>query len=247
MSEKDHLASLTSSYEEEHANLPPDARMAAIHAAQSGGYPAAGDIQAHSSHNTWSEEVQGASSQGSPGVFQHQPIHSDAPIPPGMMDIEMEETHRPSSSSAFLHMPQPTKLRTSGFSPNPSQSPWATAFLPQDISTTTQGVQPGLLSYIPSSPALQTGSLTQEQLQAKASKKAKRKAERAAAREEASASDVEGEKRFACPISGCGKVYKQANGLKYHLTRSINSGHGNVAALGGLSALLGHKATNTAG
>jgi hypothetical protein len=33
-------------------------------------------------------------------------------------------------------------------------------------------------------------------------------------------------------------VYKQANGLKYHLTRSINSGHGNVAAMGGLLSLL---------
>jgi transcription factor SFP1 len=74
--------------------------------------------------------------------------------------------------------------------------------------------------------------LTSEQLQAKALRKAERRAERAAAREEASASDMEGEKRFPCPIEGCGKVYKQANGLKYHLTRSINSGHGNVAASG---------------
>ena len=83
--------------------------------------------------------------------------------------------------------------------------------------------------------------MTDEQLQARALKKAQRKAEKAAAREEASTSDVEGEKRFPCPIEGCGKVYKQANGLKYHLTRSINSGHGNVAAMGGLAQYLGEK------
>ncbi|CED84728.1 c2h2 transcription factor [Phaffia rhodozyma] len=35
-----------------------------------------------------------------------------------------------------------------------------------------------------------------------------------------------GEKRFRCPVEGCGKVYKQQNGLKYHLQRSINSNHG---------------------
>lgn len=86
--------------------------------------------------------------------------------------------------------------------------------------------------------------LTSEQLQAKALRKAERKAERAAAREEASASDVEGEKRFPCPIEGCGKVYKQANGLKYHLTRSINSGHGNVAAMGGLAQYLSDKSSD---
>jgi hypothetical protein len=83
--------------------------------------------------------------------------------------------------------------------------------------------------------------MSSEELQAKALRKAQRKAERAMAREEASTSDMEGEKRFPCPIEGCGKVYKQANGLKYHLTRSINSGHGNVAAMGGLAQFLTEK------
>ena len=90
----------------------------------------------------------------------------------------------------------------------------------------------------------QSGSLTPEH---DAKSVQKRKAERSAVREEASTSDLEGEKKFLCPIAGCGKVYKQANGLKYHLTRSINSGHGNVAALGGLSALLGIKDSEAEG
>lgn len=87
--------------------------------------------------------------------------------------------------------------------------------------------------------------MTREELEAKALRKAQRKAEKlAAAKEDALASGGEAdhpEKRFPCPIEGCGKVYKQANGLKYHLTRSINSGHGNVAALGGIMGLLGEK------
>jgi hypothetical protein len=65
-----------------------------------------------------------------------------------------------------------------------------------------------------------------------------------------------GEKRFRCPIEGCGKVYKQQNGLKCmpgvlsihlpsdeletdflvrlasdHLQRSINSSHAHVGGL----------------
>lgn len=29
---------------------------------------------------------------------------------------------------------------------------------------------------------------------------------------------VEGARRYTCPVEGCDKTYKQANGLKYHLT-----------------------------
>jgi hypothetical protein len=29
--------------------------------------------------------------------------------------------------------------------------------------------------------------------------------------------DADGYKRYRCPIEGCNKSYKQANGLKYHL------------------------------
>lgn len=93
------------------------------------------------------------------------------------------------------------------------------------------------------------GTPTPEQLQAKLLKKVHKKSEKHSRAEEEDDSDVSlaivnvsytqmGDKRFKCPIEGCGKVYKQANGLKYHLTRSINSGHGNVAAMGGLMALL---------
>jgi hypothetical protein len=163
-----------------------------------------------------------------------------------MMDIEMDD--------AQPHQPTPANFlqsRASGHRPAYSSapaSPWATAFRPQGISTPPQCLPPSLLSFNPGNPGppgvLQhpaIAELTTEQLQARALKKAQKKAERAAQREEASASDMEGEKKFPCPIEGCGKVYKQANGLKYHLTRSINSGHGNVAAMGGLAQFLDGK------
>jgi transcription factor SFP1 len=152
-----------------------------------------------------------------------------------MMDIEMDDPAMP-----FM-------ANQAGMANNlaavPGPTPWATAFRnPLSTGTGLQGVPPSLLSFTPPPTGTRPATgLTSEQIQAKALRKAQRKAEKAAAREEASASDNEGEKRFACPIEGCGKVYKQANGLKYHLTRSINSGHGNVAAMGGLVGFMGDK------
>jgi transcription factor SFP1 len=99
----------------------------------------------------------------------------------------------------------------------PRADPWA----PSRQLVPLRCVPPSLLSCAPPN-----SSLSPAQLEAKAQKRAQRKAERAG-REEASADDREGEKKFRCPVEGCGKVYKQANGLKYHMTRSINSGHGN--------------------
>jgi transcription factor SFP1 len=144
---------------------------------------------------------------------------SDVPTPPGMMDIEMDD-------------PAPTPTPASlGSGHNGMSNPWVGAFRSQHTSAPPQGVPPSLLSFQPT--AAQElpragATLTAEQQAAKAMRKAQRKAEKAAAREEATGSDAEGDKRFPCPIDGCGKVYKQANGLKYHLTRSINSGHGNL-------------------
>lgn len=180
--------------------------MAAINAAQHAAGPSPVPVRpppAYERRNTAQQNTGGA-----------------VPIPPGMMDIEMETPYQ---------MPAPT--------------PWASAFrAPNTPIAALQGVPPSLLSFTPPPAESARGNvLTSEQLQAKALRKAQRKAEKAAAREEASASDNEGEKRFACPIEGCGKVYKQANGLKYHLTRSINSGHGNVAAMGGLVGFTGDK------
>ena len=237
------------SYEEEHANLPLDVRMAAINAAQSGISSPTGGLPLQTAQHAMANSPfsQAAQPQNPAVALQQQQIDGDAPTPPGMMDIEMEDSQQPSMPSAFLHMPQPTSARTAGFNIPNTQSPWATAFRPQGTSTPPQGVTPSLLSFAGPSPGLQTGSLTPEQLQAKALKKAQRKAEKAEAREEVSTSDAEGEKRFPCPIPGCGKVYKQANGLKYHLTRSIDSGHGNVAAMGGLTALLGEKGIDADG
>jgi transcription factor SFP1 len=164
-------------------------------------------------------------------ISLQQSSHGDAPTPPGMMDIEMDD-HQ-SIPGMMLNTTSPTtRLPLPSSAPS---SPWASAFRPQ--LTSSQGVPPSLLSF--SNPGYPSPSLNAEQLEAKAFKKAQRKAERLA-REETAVSDAEGDKRFPCPIEGCGKVYKQANGLKYHLTRSINSGHGNVAALG-LAALLGDR------
>lgn len=178
--------------------------------------------------------------------LSHQ--HGEVPTPPGMMDIEMDDAppHLPTPAN-FLHTrPIPAGHRPAYSSAPPS--PWATAFRPQGTSTPPQCLPPSLLSFNPGNPGPSVilqhpaiAELTSEQLQARALKKAQKKAERAAQREEASASDMEGEKKFPCPIEGCGKVYKQANGLKYHLTRSINSGHGNVAAMGGLAQFLDGK------
>lgn len=212
------------SYEEDHANLAPEVKMAAINAAHTAvGRPAP---PAHSN-----------SSMGmgightSTGVNA-----SDVPTPPGMMDIEMDEPG-PAPTPASLLGVQPqfsTRLPNSSTS-NALPNPWVAAFRSQNTGTPPQGVPPSLLSFSPSAMQDQsrpTQALTAEQQAAKAMRKAQRKAEKAAAREEATGSDAEGDKRFPCPIEGCGKVYKQANGLKYHLTRSINSGHGNMG-LGG--------------
>ncbi|WVF72187.1 hypothetical protein IAT40_006999 [Kwoniella sp. CBS 6097] len=237
------LHELLEHYEEEHANLAPDVRMAAINAAQSSmnnGPPP------RAVSNPFSPIPPTPTSLSQ----QSQHHQSDVPAPPGMMDIEMEEPAYPAAAGGSLaQLQQQSQHQASQARPlafnSIAANPWAAAFRPQMMANQNppQCVPPSLLSYAPPTPGSSTAAgaaLTPEQLQAKALRKAQRKAEKAA-REEASPDDAEEEKRFPCPIEGCGKVYKQANGLKYHLTRSINSGHGNVAALGGLAALLGEK------
>lgn len=224
------LISFSFSYEEEHANLPPDVRMAAMNAVQN--QPPPRPIANPFSHMP-----------PTPTSISHQHHQSDVPAPPGMMDIEMDEPAYPTPATLVQMQQQQYGARTPVLN-NATPNPWAAAYRPQMVINPQQQqppqcVPPSLLSYAPPTPGgSSSAGLTPEQLQAKALRKAQKKAERAA-REEASADDGDGEKRFPCPIEGCGKVYKQANGLKYHLTRSINSGHGNVAALGGLAALLG--------
>ncbi|WWC61074.1 uncharacterized protein I303_103652 [Kwoniella dejecticola CBS 10117] len=256
------LHELLEHYEEEHANLAHDVRMAAINAAQNSmnlNLPPLQQPPPNRSTNPYS--VQGmppTPTSLSGGQHHHQ---SDVPQPPGMMDIEMdmdEPTQYPSTPNYHPHPSQHQHQHPIQRSIPPGvggmpSNPWAAAFRPQLTNAQSaqqpQCVPPSLLSYAPPTPGSVTssstggpsagaGTMTPEQIQAKALRKAQKKAERAA-REEVSADDPEGEKRFPCPIEGCGKVYKQANGLKYHLTRSINSGHGNVAALGGLAAILG--------
>jgi len=157
---------------------------------------------------------------------------SDVPTPPGMMDIEMDDpAPTPTPASLLGVQPQFSTRLPLGSGHNGMSNPWVGAFRSQHTSAPPQGVPPSLLSFQPTAAQEQPRAgaiLTAEQQAAKAMRKAQRKAEKAAAREEATGSDAEGDKRFPCPIDGCGKVYKQANGLKYHLTRSINSGHGNL-------------------
>ncbi|WRT67172.1 uncharacterized protein IL334_004138 [Kwoniella shivajii] len=236
------LHALLEHYEEEHANLAPDVRIAAINAAQNSMNPNSNHapIPSRNPSNPFIGNGQIPPTPTSMGHGHHQ---SDVPAPPGMMDIEMDEpTQYPATAHQLGQHQQPHfNHRPPGQNGMPS-NPWAAAFRPQlGNPSQPQCVPPSLLSYAPPTPGSQMNAvLTPEQLQAKALRKAQKKAERAA-REEASADDPEGDKRFPCPIEGCGKVYKQANGLKYHLTRSINSGHGNVAALGGLAAILGES------
>lgn len=206
------------SYEEDHANLAPEVRMAAISAAQTAARPSPMDRPVTHA---------GRAPQGG---------NSDVPTPPGMMDIEMDEPP-PMPTPAILlgGQAQVSSRLPPSTMPAHSSNPWMAAFRAQPGAAPSQGVPPSLLSFTP--PPRQESPkpsqpLTAEQQAAKAIRKAQRKAEKAAAREEATGSDVEGEKRFPCPVEGCGKVYKQANGLKYHLTRSINSGHGNIGAVG---------------
>lgn len=65
--------------------------------------------------------------------------------------------------------------------------------------------------------------LTPEQKAERAARKAARKEAKRVARENGEMDssddgrDSEGFKKYRCPVEGCNKSYKQANGLKYHL------------------------------
>lgn len=192
-------------------------------------------------------------------------MSSDVPSTPGMMDMDMDMDEAPSVLSrppavaglslgvggvnGVPSIPGTLPGTLPGGIPSASASPWSAAFRPSNLQPPAC-VPPSVLSYPTPQPQPATPTppkLSQEQLQAKALKKAQKKAAQQGTatppNEQEDAKDAppeeKGEKRFRCPIEGCGKVYKQANGLKYHLTRSINSGHGNVAAMGGLLSMLG--------
>ncbi|BEI81144.1 hypothetical protein CcaverHIS002_0203040 [Cutaneotrichosporon cavernicola] len=235
------LHELLEHYEEEHANLAPDMRMAAINAVQS--------------------NSNGVKRSFTPNTTSVSMNHSDVPVLPGMMDMDMDE---PSPTHTGMY-PQASVNINLGSSTT-AASPWAGIFRGATNIHPPACVPPSLLSYAPPPPATpvqpvptppqqppqtQTPTtptqaqpqlkLSQAEIEARVFKKAVKKAEQRAVKEIGSEEDPDAptEKRFRCPIEGCGKVYKQANGLKYHLTRSINSGHGNVAAMGGLLSLLG--------
>jgi hypothetical protein len=189
---------------------------------------------------------------------------SDAPHTPGMMDIEMDD--------AVLPSPFPHPVRSTSLSSGPS--PWSSASaLSQTDTAIPQCVPPSLLTYsLPSrtpaaaaaSGGLLVGAGTPTTTTSTAAPKKKAAPRKEVPVEEFAEGTVEinvssgggGEKRFRCPVEGCGKVYKQQNGLKCafffgccrlsvptasadhlsssdtpradHLQRSINSAHGRV-------------------
>lgn len=231
------------SYEEDHPNLPPDARMAALNAAQAVG----------PNRNSFENPAPAYA----PNVINppYQSSHGEVPTPPGMMDIEMDETAVPGPSSgnqfalrqAYAQPQYPAKGQKYSSAPS---SPWSTAFRPPpNMMAPSQCLPPSLLSFNGPSqnypatsqqhglaqpqPQSQPQHLPhlqqqQQQQQQDSSFRPIKKQQKRIATPYEDASDAESERRFVCPFEGCGKVYKQANGLKYHLTRSINSTHGTL-------------------
>lgn len=150
---------------------------------------------------------------------------SDAPHTPGMMDIEMDD--------AVLPSPFPHPARSTSLSSGPS--PWSSASaLSQTDTAIPQCVPPSLLTYsLPSratstpaaaaaSGGLLVGAGTPTAPTTTAAPKKKSALKKDVPVEEFAEGTVEinvssgggGEKRFRCPVEGCGKVYKQQNGLK---------------------------------
>lgn len=161
---------------------------------------------------------------------------SDAPHTPGMMDLEMDDAPLPSP------FPIASFPRPSSSAPSPWSS--SSALVPQTMVQTPQCVPPSLLTYsLPprtASPATTTATTPVQAVgvsspavtQTKASKKdasatpggspvagekppkKKREKKEKVEGDEGDGEGGAGEKRFRCPVDGCGKVYKQQNGLK---------------------------------
>lgn len=83
--------------------------------------------------------------------------------------------------------------------------------------------QPSPVHSTPSTAGSGGHHLTDAQKAERAARKAARKEAKRIARENGEAEssddgrDAEGFKKYRCPVEGCNKSYKQANGLKYHL------------------------------
>lgn len=183
--------------------------------------------------------------QHSPWASAFRPVYAGSTgIPPSLLTMPATGIGGGSQPSQLLQ----THTPNSQFSrPNtPSMAPFPLNPSGSGIITPSASAPPSRSS----TPLPAKVHLTQEELDARAARKAQRKADRQAQAKRAAENGEEGsgeegaggnetEKKFPCPIEGCGKVYKQANGLKYHLTRSINSGHGNVAEMGLPAGALG--------
>lgn len=149
---------------------------------------------------------------------------SDAPHTPGMMDLEMDD--------AILPSPFPHPARSVSMT---GPSPWSSASALATTDTAIpQCVPPSLLTYsLPSRSSSTPANATSSALGASSSSgllvgsgtpstSTKKKAKKEATSDDVADGTVEinvssgggGEKRFRCPVEGCGKVYKQQNGLK---------------------------------
>lgn len=169
---------------------------------------------------------------------------SDAPHTPGMMDLEMDDAPLPSpfpSVSYPLLASLPTRISSSAPSPWSSSS----ALVAQAETLPPRCFPPSLLTYTlparavspaasPTPPVLDVGVLVPARkassvpakplspgAEEKKAKKKREKKERADG-EEADGEGAAGEKRFYCPVEGCGKIYKQQNGLKCECIRSFS-------------------------
>lgn len=167
---------------------------------------------------------------------QPSPTDSEAPGTPGVMELDMMDDD---------DMESETPLRVLPSILPPTSAQWSSYQNPNN--TVPQCVPPSLLSYaIPSNSTAPPnmsgfgfpggdrkgttggagggshGFLTEEQKAERAARKAARKEAKRVARENGQESsddgrDADGFKKYRCPVEGCNKSYKQANGLKYHL------------------------------
>ena len=172
--------------------------------------------------------------------------HGEVPTAPGMMDIEMEDAPPHNATSAFAKTQHPRTaavMRPSGVSISAPASPWAGAFRPQGGNTPPHCLPPSLLSS--GMPHTASSTPTPEQ-QLKALKKAQRKAERMAARGRSICEVTQRERKSSLVrLKDAARCNKQANGLKYHLTKSVNGhGHVNLAAMGGIAPFLSERGSN---
>lgn len=239
------------SYEESHILVPKPNNAFPKQPVPRGAISATAPVVSHLSLSTPPQQqpaphLMGGASTPSPTT------DSDAPHTPGMMDLEMDDAPL-ASPFPISSFPRPSSSAPSPWSSSSALVPHPTSQTPQCVppSLLTYSLPPrtaspaattatsSALALGVSSPAV-GGTTKGSKKDASATPgaspvpgekppKKKREKKEKAEGDEGDGEGGAGEKRFRCPVDGCGKVYKQQNGLKYHLQRSINSSHGHLA------------------